>query len=67
MSLTVTLACIAAAVALAVLCGWMGARPPNPVRGPRMIPYRLIMLLAIAAAVVFLVHLANLAGMRTGR
>lgn len=67
MSFTVTLACTAAAVALAAFCGWMGSRPPNPVKGPRLIPYRAIMLLAGTLAVLLVAHLANLGGMRTGR
>jgi hypothetical protein len=39
-----------AALALAVFAGWRGARPPNPLKGPRLIPWRFIMLLATTAA-----------------
>lgn len=67
MSLAATLAGIAAAVAIALFCGWMGARPPDPRRGPRLIPYRAIMLLSGTVAVLLVVHLANLFGLRTGR
>jgi hypothetical protein len=55
------------AAAAAVLCGWLGARPPDPLRGPRLVPYRLLMLLAAAAALLLGVHLLNLAGVSTGR
>jgi len=40
------------ALALAALFGWLGARPPNPLKGPRLLPYRLLMLLSAAAAVI---------------
>ena len=32
--------------------GWRGARPPNLMKGPRMIPWRPIMVLAATAAVL---------------
>ena len=67
MSLEATLAALAAAVAVALFCGWRGAVPPDFRKGPRMIPYRVIMLLAAAVALLMLVHLANLGGVRTGR
>ena len=67
MSLEATLAAIAAAIAVAVFCGWRGARPPDPGKGPRLVPYRAIMLLAGTIAILLLVHLANLGGVRTGR
>lgn len=37
--------------AAAALAGWRGARPPDPFRGPRLIPWRMIMVFAAAAAV----------------
>ena len=43
------------------------ARPPDLQRGPRLIPYRMIMVFAGAGALIFLVHLVNLAGVVTGR
>lgn len=67
MSLNLTLILFAAFAALAVFAGWRGARPLDFARGPRMIPWRFIMLLATAAALPFLVHLVNLMGVRTGR
>ena len=62
MDLTVTLALVAAAVALTVFAGWRGARPWDPRRGVRMIPWRLIMVLSAAAVLVLLIHVGTLLG-----
>ena len=67
MSLIVTLAILAACLAVAGVCGWRGARPPDLHRGPRMFPYRLVMTIAGAGALLMVVHLVNLAGLTTGR
>ena len=67
MSFQLTLALAAALLAIAVFAGWRGARPSNPMRGPRMIPWRMIMLLSAACMLPMLVHLLNLAGVSTGR
>ena len=37
--------------AVAGFAGWRGARPPNPMKGPRLIPWRMIMVFATAAAI----------------
>ena len=66
-SLSVTLASAAAGAALAVVFGWLGARPPDLRRGPRMAPYRFLMLLAGAWVLLMLVHAVNLLGVKTGR
>lgn len=63
MSLSVTLALIAAAVALTVFAGWRGARPWDPRKGVRMIPWRVIMLLSATAVFILAIHLAALMGM----
>ena len=42
--------------------GWRGARPPNPLRGPRMVPWRFLMIGAAALALLLLIHLATLLG-----
>ena len=44
-------------LALVLFCGWRGARPPDFRRGPRMIPWRWLMLLFAAAAMTLLIHL----------
>lgn len=67
LSLPVTLALLAVGLGLTLLFGWRGARPPNLKRGPRLLPYRFLMLLAAAWVLVMLVHLANLLGLETGR
>ena len=67
MELAPTLMIAAAAAALGVLFGWLGARPPNLQRGPRLAPYRFLMLVCAAVVMIMLVHLANLAGVTTGR
>jgi hypothetical protein len=67
MTVPVTLALIGALIAIALFCGWRGARPPDLMRGPRMIPWRLLMVSASTGALMFLVHLVNLLGVTTGR
>jgi hypothetical protein len=67
MSLALTLAIAAGLLALAVFAGWRGARPPNPLKGPRMIPWRFIMVTAAALLLPMVVHIVNLLGMSTGR
>lgn len=67
MTLHMTLALAAAMAALAVLFGWLGARPPNPHKGPRLAPWRFLMMMTAAAAVLFVVHVVNLLGVTTGR
>ena len=67
MTFQVTLALAAAFLALAVFAGWRCARPPDFAKGPRLAPWRFIMLLAAAGALLMIVHLANLLGMSTGR
>jgi len=67
MDLPVTLGLLALFVGFGMFAGWRGARPPDPFKGPRMVPWRFLMLLATAGAVLMVVHLANLGGLKTGR
>lgn len=62
MDLRMTLALSAGFAALAAFAGWRGARPPNPMKGPRLIPWRPIMVSAAAAAVLLLVQAERGAG-----
>jgi len=62
MTFETTLIALFAFLGLTVFCGWRGARNPDPKKGPRLIPWRLIMVLAAAAMFVLIVHLAGLAG-----
>lgn len=65
MSPSLTLTLLAAASAVAVFSGWRGARPPDLSKGPRMMPWRFVMLVAGALAVLLLIHLASVLGGRT--
>lgn len=60
MDLTVTLTLGAGLLAMAVFCGWRGARPYDPARGPRMVPWSLLMMLAAAGLLLLVVHLVGL-------
>lgn len=62
MNLNTTLILTGAAVALAVFAGWRGAQPPNPLKGPRMTPWRFIMVGAAALVMLLLIHLTTLLG-----
>ena len=67
MSLITTLAVVGVLAAIALFSGWRGARPWDPRGGPRLVPWRLIMVSAATGALIFLVHLVNLLGVTTGR
>lgn len=67
LDMPLTVGLLAVGVAGAVFCGWRGARPSDPVRGPRLIPWRALMVAFAVLAFLMLVHLANLAGIETGR
>ncbi len=67
MTLTTTLIAALGFLTAAVFCGWRGAQPWNPAKGPRMIPWRPLMLLSAFGLLIMLVHLANLMGVQTGR
>jgi Kef-type K+ transport system membrane component KefB len=66
MDLTLTLAASALFLVLAVVCGWLGARPINVLKGPRMVPWRPLMMVCVVALMLMMVHLANLLGFQTG-
>ncbi len=64
MGLTIGLL-VAGAIVLA-LSAWRHGRPHDPVRGPRMVPWAIIMLIAATWCLVMLVHIINLLGVQTG-
>jgi len=66
MNLPVTIAVFGFILALTVFSGWRGSRPPDLVRGPRMVPWSAIMLLGATACIFLVAHLVNLAGFDTG-
>jgi hypothetical protein len=65
--LALTLAAMLGVTGIAVFAGWRGALPPDLSRGPRLIPWRPIMMLSAVVLLVLLVHLVNLLGVQTGR
>ena len=67
MELALTLASLFVAVGLGLLCGWRGALPFDPVRGPRLVPWRLLMVTAAVVALLLLTHVATLLGLKSPR
>ncbi|HTK33710.1 MAG TPA: hypothetical protein VL358_00305 [Caulobacteraceae bacterium] len=63
----VTLAVTLALAVFAALCGWAGSRPPDPRRGPRLAPYRFLMMMGVMGLLLMAVHMLNLMGLKTGR
>ena len=59
MDATLTLILLIASIAVGVFSGWRGARPADITRGPRMMPWRFIMLLAAALVFFLLIHLMS--------
>lgn len=62
MSMTLTLALLLLATGLMIFAGWRGARPLDLTKGPRMIPWRFMMLLSGALAALLLIHVGTLLG-----
>jgi hypothetical protein len=60
MDLTLTLEFAAGFFAVAVFAGWRGARPPNLHKGPRLMPWRFLMVLSAAVLLFVLGHLVHL-------
>ena len=67
LSLPHTVILLAASAVLTVFFGWMGSRPTDPNKGPRMVPWRFLMLLGFTVALLMLVHVLNLVGFTTGQ
>lgn len=63
LGLTLTLWIGGGALAFAIFCGWRGARAPDLTRGPRLIPWQLLMMLSGAGVVLMAVHAAALLGL----
>lgn len=60
MDLSLTLIILAITLVVAVVSGWRGALPPNLHKGPRMMPWRFMMLASIALAFLLMIHVATL-------
>ena len=65
MDLTATIAVLAAAAGLFAFGSWRSAQPADPLK-PRLIPWRLVIILSGAVGVLMLAHVANLFGIQTG-
>lgn len=65
MDLHLTLILLAISLIVAVVSGWRGALPPNLKKGPRMVPWRFLMLASTALAFLLLIHVATLFSGRT--
>lgn len=52
----------AACAAIAAFAGWRGARPPNLMKGPRLIPWRLIMVTGALAAILLIAQAERMSG-----
>jgi hypothetical protein len=61
MDLQSTILALAAAVCVTVFCGWRGARRWTVIEGPRLIPWRFLMLLAFAASLYLAAYALRLA------
>ncbi len=66
MDLPLTAAAAAVFLLLAVLFGWLGARPINVLKGPRLMPWRPMMMVCVVGLMLMMVHLVNLLGVQTG-
>ncbi len=66
MDLQTTLVVLALSAAIAAFCGWRGARQWTVLEGPRLIPWRFLMLLAFACAVIMAKQALELLGFRPG-
>ena len=50
-----------------VLFGYMGARPMNPKKGPRMVPWRFLMMLTFTFSLFLIIHVLSLLGFHTAQ
>ncbi len=62
-----TVAIMILALAFSAFCGWRGARPWDIRKGPRMMPWRFLMMVGVVVVILMLVHLLNISGVQTGR
>lgn len=67
MGLRTTLVLCAVLGVSALLAGWRGARSPDPMKGPRLVPWRFLMVLSAAGFLLLAAHLLTLWGVTAGR
>jgi amino acid transporter len=65
MDLTLTIAIFAAAAALFAFGSWRSAQPADPLK-PRLVPWRLVVILSGVVGILMLAHVVNLFGIETG-
>jgi hypothetical protein len=51
---------------VALVAGWRGARPPDLRKGPRLVPWRFIMMLSAAVAILLVFQAARMSGLLPG-
>ena len=61
----ITIGALAMCVGLAIFSSWKASQPWDDLR-PRIVPWRMVMLVTAFAGILALVHLINLAGLETG-
>ena len=66
LSLPATLAGLGAVIALFVLARWRAGQPLRPERGPRLIPWTLIAIIAAGVGLFLIVHLVEFTGYEPG-
>jgi Kef-type K+ transport system membrane component KefB len=66
MDLPITITAAVVFLALAIVFGWLGARPINVLKGPRLMPWRPMMMICVVGLMLMVVHLFNLLGVQTG-
>ena len=62
MDIRTALSFAGACAAVGVFAGWRGAQLPDPIKGPRMVPWRFVMVLAATGALLFGLTAAQMAG-----
>ncbi len=65
LSLPLTASLLIIAALFTALCGYMGGRTLKAHEGPRMVPWRFLMILAFTVALLMIVHLLSLFGIQT--
>jgi len=66
LSFWTTVALALLGLAVAAFAGWRHGLPAQPEKGPRMIPWMIILLVAATWTLVMVVHVVNLLGIETG-
>lgn len=65
LGLLLTVILLAASAALTFFFGWMGMRPMDPRKGPRMVPWRFLMMISFTASLLLIVHLLTVLGLKS--